>query len=192
MGPAVARVRRLIAARERVPMSESPWPGHFRRLARYNAWANGRLYGGLHHLDDTAYFADRPSFFGSIHRTLSHVLVADRIWLGRITGRGSDMPSLDHVPYADRKALAAARGREDARLEAVIDALPSDCYDDVLAYQSMVGAAQTTPMVLVLTHLFNHQTHHRGQAHQMLSACGVAPPPLDLIYFLREAHESAG
>lgn len=165
---------------------EASWSKHFRLLARYNAWANDRLYGAVQQVAEAEYFAQRPSFFGSIHKTLSHVLVGDRIWLGRITGQGSPHRSLDEVPYAGRRELTSARSREDARLEAVIAALPDDCFADTLSYRNMAGSEQTTPLLMVLTHLFNHQTHHRGQVHQLLSAVSVAPPALDLIYFVRE------
>src|SRR5690606_3479306 len=75
--------------------------GYFRRRARYNAWANGRLYEACGRLAPEDYFAPRPSFFGSIHRTLNHILAADRIWLGRLEDQPSEVSALDQVLFAD-------------------------------------------------------------------------------------------
>lgn len=165
---------------------------HFRTFARYNAWANARLYAACDRLTDEAYFAERPAFFGSIHRTLNHILVGDRAWLGRITGVPAGIPTLDTVLHEDRAALRAAREAEDARIIALVDA-----HDDerllatTVVYANMSGAEHRDPLRLILAHLFNHQTHHRGQVHDMLSATDVAPPPLDLIYHLREVGEAS-
>ena len=93
---------------------------HFRTFARYNAWANARLYAACDRLTDEAYFAERPAFVGSIHRSLNHILVGDRSWLGRITGVPAGIPTLDTVLHEDRAALRAAREAEDARI--VVDA----------------------------------------------------------------------
>jgi uncharacterized damage-inducible protein DinB len=74
----------------------------------------------------------------------------------------------------------------DARIVAFVDALPPERLGEILAYVNMAGEANRTPLDQVLAHVFNHQTHHRGQAHAMLSSTEVAPPPLDLIYYLRD------
>jgi uncharacterized damage-inducible protein DinB len=158
---------------------------HHRRFARYNAWANSRLFDACSLLADTAYYAERPSFFGSIHRTLNHVLVGDRIWLGRFLGTDEPAPALDAELYADRHALRAARQAEDARLIAFVDGLDAQRLAAAITYRNTRGERFTQPLAELLAHLFNHQTHHRGQVHGMLSATPVAPPPLDLIYFLR-------
>ncbi|MBL29509.1 MAG: damage-inducible protein DinB [Rhodospirillaceae bacterium] len=164
---------------------------HFRTFARYNAWANARLYAACGALSEAAYLAERPVFFGSIHRTLNHVLVGDRLWLGRITGVPAGIPTLDTELFPDRDALRAAREAEDARIIGLVDG-----YDDArllaaeVVYANMSGAEHRDPLRLVLAHFFNHQTHHRGQVHDMLSATDVAPPPLDLIYYLREVGEA--
>ncbi len=159
---------------------------YFRRLARYNAWANRRLYEACGRLAPEDYFASRPSFFGSIHRTLNHILVADRIWLGRLEGRPSGVSALDQVLFADFASLRAARIEEDARILAFVNGLSDAALGTTLSYRNMAGEAKETPLVWVLAHIFNHQTHHRGQVHGMLSGTAVAPPPLDLLYFLPE------
>lgn len=158
---------------------------HFRRFGRYNAWANRRLYDACAALTDDERRRDRRAFFGSIHNTLNHLVVTDRIWLARIEGSDAPMPPLDSVPYADFAALRAAREAEDDRIRALVDGLDQTGLERELVYRSSSGAAFRTPLGIVLTHLFNHQTHHRGQLHDMLSQAGTAPPSLDLIAFQR-------
>ncbi len=158
---------------------------HFRTMAAYNRWANGRLYGACRELGDSERKRDRGVFFGSIHNTLNHILVGDRIWLGRIEGRDVSGPALDAILYDDFDALEAARGAEDDRLDRVLAGIGEDRMAGALSYANLAGEAQRTPMRLVWTHLFNHQTHHRGQTHGMLSQAGLDPPSLDLIYYLQ-------
>ena len=157
----------------------------FKTFARYNAWANQRLYDACALLDDQAYYADRQAFFGSIHRTLNHLVLADRIWFGRIEDKPFPVTGLDQVLYEDRHALRAAREEEDRRIERVVDGLTEDRIAGDLVYKTTKGVPQRTNFSLVLSHVFNHQTHHRGQAHNMLSQAGQDPPSLDMIQFLR-------
>ncbi len=158
---------------------------HFRTMAAYNRWANGRLYGACRTLGDAERKRDRGAFFGSIHNTLNHILVGDRIWLGRIEGQDVGGLALDAVLFDDFDALEAARGAEDDRLDRVLAGVDDERMAGALTYANQSGEAQHTAMRLVWTHLFNHQTHHRGQTHGMLSQAGLDPPPLDLIYYLR-------
>jgi uncharacterized damage-inducible protein DinB len=160
--------------------------GYFHRLARYNAWANRRLYDACAQLSATDYKAARPSFFGSIHATLNHILVADRIWVARFENRSSDLKRLDEILYDDFAALRQAREAEDARILGLVGALDDDKLAETLRYRNMAGEAQERPLVWTLAHFFNHQTHHRGQVHGLLSGTAVPPPSLDLIYFLME------
>jgi uncharacterized damage-inducible protein DinB len=166
-------------------------PEHFRTLGRYNRWANGRLYDACALLDDAEYRKPRPAFFGSIHGTLNHLLVGDRVWLGRIERAPSGIERLDQILYDDLAALRAAREAEDARILSLVDRLDEGALTRELDYANMAGAPQRTRLDWVLVHLFNHETHHRGQAHGLLSQTAVAPPPLDLIFFLREAAAAA-
>ena len=161
-------------------------PEYFRTLAQYNAWANGRLYDAVAGLPGDDYRTDRKVFFGSIHRTLNHILVGDEVWLGRIEGIASTVESLDQILYDDFDGLRAARTSEDARIERLAGGLTAEALAVPLVYETMAGEPVETPLPWVLSHFFNHQTHHRGQVHGMLSQAAVAPPPLDLIYFLRE------
>lgn len=159
---------------------------YFVTLARYNEWANWRLYDAAGRLSEAEYMQPRPSFFGSIHATLNHILVADRIWLARIEEKPNPPYRLDQILYGDLVALRVAREAEDARIVNLVSGIEETRLDQVLAYANTKGEKQHTPLRLVLGHFFNHQTHHRGQVHGLLSHAGVEPPPLDLIYFLRQ------
>lgn len=158
---------------------------HFKTMAAYNRWANDRLYDACAGLGDAERKRDRAAFFGSIHNTLSHILVGDRIWLGRIEGRPDDGTPLDAVPFDDFDELRRARDAEDDRIDRVLAAMSEDRLAGDLAYRNVAGAPFRTPLRLVWTHMFNHETHHRGQVHDMLSQAGIAPPELDLIYYIR-------
>lgn len=153
---------------------------NYQRLARYNRLANERLYTACAQLGDLERKRERPAFFRSIHATLNHIMVGDRIWLGRFAGR--DMPSteLDAVLYDDFEELSAARVAEDARIEAFAAGLSGDFLAGSIRYVNNAGKLYDDPVPVLVTHFFNHQTHHRGQVHDMLSQTEVAPPSLDL------------
>ena len=160
---------------------------HLQRMARYNRWANQRLHEACAALPDDAYFAPRQAFFGSIHGTLNHLIVGDRLWLARMEGRQPPHKRLDEQPYADRDELRAARVAEDERMIGLVDDLDEAVLGrDVVYRMATRPETRTTPLHLCWLHLFNHQTHHRGQVHDQLSQTEVPPPPLDLIYYLRE------
>jgi uncharacterized damage-inducible protein DinB len=161
---------------------------HFRTFAGYNAWANKRLYGAAAKLPEAEYLKSRPAFFKSIHGALNHILVGDRLWMGRLQGRDAGIKSLDQMLYADLAGLRVARQAEDARIIAFVDRLGEAELMGSVSYRTMEGKPFTMPLAQTLAHLFNHQTHHRGQAHDLLSQTAVAPPELDLIYYLREDH----
>lgn len=160
---------------------------HIRRMARYNRWANNRLYDACATLAPDDYFAKRPSFFGSIHATLNHILVGDLAWFGRFTGRpATHVTRLDQILHEDFASLRAARQAMDEEIIAFCDALDAAKLQATFAYTNISGQSFTDPLFPPLMHAFNHQTHHRGQAHGLLSHAGIDPPPLDLIHFLRE------
>lgn len=161
-------------------------PAYFQRLARYNAWANRRLYEACAKLPEADYLAPRPCFFGSLHRTLNHILVGDRVWMGRFEDAPSGVTALDQVLHEGLASLRQARAVEDARILRYAAGLSETTLDEDLAYRNMAGEPKRTPLVWAIAHFFNHQTHHRGQAHCLLSGTSVAPPPLDLLYFLPE------
>lgn len=161
---------------------------YFRTLARYNRWANRRLYAACAELHEADYLKPRPSFFGSIHATLNHILVGDRLWMGRITGHDAGIRSLDQILYGDFTGLRVAREAEDAQIINAVDGMDEPTLNTTLRYRTITDPQTlATPMRLVLGNFFNHQTHHRGQAHGLLSQTAVAPPPLDLLIYLRES-----
>ena len=156
-------------------------------MARFNAWANDRIYGVVADLSDDDYRKDRKAFFGSIHNTLNHLLVVDRLWTRRIEGVEHGIASLDQILYDDFDSLRAARVDEDARFVSQVDGFSEEQLHAPAVYSRILGdGEQRTRRDHILLTLFNHQTHHRGQVHTMLTQSGVTPPPLDVIYLLEE------
>ena len=159
---------------------------HFRQFADYNHWANRRLYAAALALPDETYRRPTGVFFGSLHGTLNHLLLTDRIWLKRVTGEGEHPSQLNAILYDERCALARARMAEDARLIDVIKRYSEDDLRGIVSYQTMSGVPFRQELGQILLHLFNHQTHHRGQAHACCSILtGSEPPSLDLLQFQR-------
>jgi uncharacterized damage-inducible protein DinB len=159
---------------------------HYRMFAAYNAWANRTLYEEVGKLDDAAYRRQLGAFFGSLHGTLNHLLAADRIWMKRFTGTGEAPTSLDTILHDDFQGLWAAREAEDARIIAFVDSLTEENIRADFTYSPITNPAIIThPLGPALTHVFNHQTHHRGQCHAMLTTVGGPSITLDLIYFAR-------
>jgi uncharacterized damage-inducible protein DinB len=158
----------------------------FRQLAAYNRWANARLYAAALDLSDQGYRLHIGVFFGSLHGTLNHLLLTDRIWLKRLTGEGDHPDHLDAILYEDRAELTRARIAEDNRLMAVVDRYDDAALAGLHGYKTTSGMPQSQVLADILLHLFNHQTHHRGQAHACLSILtGGEPPSLDLLVFQR-------
>ncbi|HEU0156460.1 MAG TPA: DinB family protein [Stellaceae bacterium] len=160
---------------------------YFATWAGYNAWANRRIYQACETLGEADYLRPRVGAFGSLHALLNHILAADRIWIARIEGRSTPGLRFDQVLYADLVALKVARLAEDERIRQVIAGLPEARLGEPLAWRDATGERCVAPLRLVLGHLFNQQTHHRGEAHALLSQAGVSPPILDLAAFLRES-----
>jgi len=163
---------------------------HFTMFAGYNAWANARIYDAASAMDDAARRRTVGAFFGSLHGTLNHLLVADRIWMQRFTGSGEIPAALDAILFDDFVELRAAREREDARICTYVKGLAPGDMDGVLHYRTVTNPTDVAqPLAGALGHFFNHQTHHRGQAHAILTHLGgrSAAPPLDLLIFQREA-----
>ncbi|MFC4174400.1 DinB family protein [Microvirga sp. GCM10011540] len=160
---------------------------HFAMLAAYNAWCNRRLYDAAATLSDEEYRADRGAFFKSLHGTLNHILVADRIWMRRFTGEGEAPNRLDAILYDGFDDLRAAREAEDARIVRYLDAVSEETLAGRFRYRTIVNPADVEqPLAPALTHFFNHQTHHRGQAHCLLTGFRRDAPSFDLVLFQRE------
>jgi uncharacterized damage-inducible protein DinB len=164
----------------------------YRMFAGYNAWCNERLYAAAARLSEPDYRADRGAFFKSVHGTLNHLLVGDRIWMQRFTGAGELPRSLDAILHDDFASLRAARMAEDTRISRYIEGLSEDDLERPIRYRTFVNpAAIEQTLSPGLDHFFNHQTHHRGQAHALLSAVigNDATPSFDLIIYQRETGE---
>ena len=153
-------------------------------MARYNAWQNAGLIDLLAGMDAGELTRDRGAFFGSILGTLNHLLWGDRVWMSRFAGwkaPGAGLAeSVDLTPtYA---AWKAERQRTDGKMIVWADALrPIELRGDLTWHSGALGREVSRPRALLVAHMFNHQTHHRGQVHAMLTAAGLAPRETDLF-----------
>ncbi|QNK02755.1 DinB family protein [Dyella telluris] len=165
---------------------------HVRQMAAYNRWMNEKVYAAAASLPSTEVMADRGAFFGSIHATLSHIAVADMIWLQRFAEHPADYAALGPLrgqpiqrdlaaqPYGDLSSLAEHRRFLDGVIDAWADAMSEDDLDQVLAYTNTRGDAFRKPYFYLVMHFFNHQTHHRGQVTTLLMQAGVDVGATDL------------
>ena len=152
----------------------------FRIFARYNRVANERLYEQVGKLDVAEYRRERRGSFGSIHALLNHTLVADRIWMSRFSGGGKTTPPLNTILFETFAEINSARAEQDAGIEAFFEKIDDDFPTRRLAYTNSRGKECVDEAAPAVLHFFNHQTHHRGQVHVMLSQTEVSPPALDM------------
>lgn len=163
-----------------------------RVMARYNRWMNEKLYAVAAELTDAERKQDRGAFFGSIHRTLNHLLVADRIWLGRFTAAALEegelgpggIRALDQELFADFDELRRERAATDDALDAFVATLTAEKLAADLRYVRR-GVVNAFPLWHAVAHAFNHQTHHRGQVTTLLVQAGRDPGVTDLVAMLR-------
>ena len=127
----------------------------------------------------------RPAFFKSIHGTLNHILVGDRIWMTRFEGSTIPSTGLNAILHEDFDVLRVARVEQDERIEAFAAGLTDKFLTQSIQYINNQGRHLDDPADLLVAHLFNHQTHHRGQIHDLLTQTAVEPPSLDLHRLLR-------
>ncbi len=161
---------------------------HYRMFAHYNAWANSRLYETAARLSSEQYRADRGAFFKSVHGTLNHLLVTDRIWMHRFTGEGDAPNRLDAILFETFDELRAAREAEDRRILGFVEGLDDRRIEGTIKYRRVSSPeAFEQALAPALAHWFNHQTHHRGQVHAVLTGLLGQAPELDLLYFQRLA-----
>ena len=156
---------------------------YVQRMARYNRWQNQNLYGVADTLSDEERRRERGAFFGSVHATLSHLLWGDRIWMSRFAdvprpeGGIAESMSL----YPDWQGLKRDRAAFDETMIAWADGLdPSWLAGDLTWYSGSAKREISKPKWLLVTHMFNHQTHHRGQVHCMLTQAGGKPHDTDM------------
>lgn len=153
-----------------------------RTMARYNAWMNARLYECCAGLSDLQRKEDVRAFFRSIHGTLNHLLLADKVWMSRFTGAAFCARSLDQELHADFAQLRAERTATDAAIGAWADSLTDARLAGELSYTSIANPQpRRCAMALAVAHFFNHQTHHRGQLTTLLSQRGIDPGVTDLL-----------
>lgn len=158
---------------------------HFTTFAAYNQWANELVYDLAARLAPEEYHAERGAFFGSVHGTLNHILVADRIWLHRMSGDGPDYKILDKPLAESLDDLRALRRAEDDRIIAFIGSFGDDDFEKPFQYVTTEGDTWEQRYCDVLPHFFNHQTHHRGQTSTLLTQSGLPAPEMDLAYYMR-------
>jgi len=167
----------------------------FRTMAQYNTWMNRSIYETCAALSDEERQRDFHAFFGSIHRTLNHLLLTDRAQMGRFVGtdrmqsldeagRVIEIRSIDQELYADFAMLRREREKTDAMIEAWTssDEITAEFLEGEMIYDAMSAAGcYRVPMWIAVTHFFNHQTHHRGQITTLLSQLGRDAGVTDLM-----------
>ena len=158
---------------------------NFQLLANFNTWANTKIFSACKELDDIEYKKDRKAFFSSIHGTLNHLLVVDRTFVAYIEEKNHGLKSLDQILYENLFQLEEARIKEDKRLVDLINNLSEESIHKEITYNGFETGKTTYTINTILITLFNHQTHHRGQIHNMLSQAGIKPPQIDIPDFIK-------
>lgn len=159
---------------------------HFEMMADYNSWANTRLYDASLALSAEDIRRDTGAFFGSVLGTLNHLYVADTIWMSRFRGLPNPPWKLDHVAQDKLEGLRKRRDALDRDIIGFTGGLKAEQLDRDIRYVTVTGPANVTqPLGAALSHFFNHQTHHRGQCHAIISQLGAEAPAMDLLYFQR-------
>ncbi|MEA5496601.1 DinB family protein [Limnoraphis robusta] len=162
-----------------------PLISHFQMIAQYNVLANRKLYEVCAVLSDDERQQIRPAFFKSIHGTLNHILIGDRIWMTRFQGLEIPSTGLNAILYEDFLELRQVREAEDQKILAFFADLDENFLTQNIQYRNNAGNIHVDPVELLITHFFNHQTHHRGQIHDLLTQTSVKPPSLDMHRILR-------
>jgi uncharacterized damage-inducible protein DinB len=152
----------------------------FRMLANYNRIANERLYEKCGQLDSVEYRRERKGSFGSIHGLLNHLLLGDRIWMSRFSGKGNTTPPLNSILFDGLAELRSARAAQDEEIEAFFAKIDIEFLQRQFPYTNNRGKHYQETAPVAVLHFFNHQTHHRAQVHVMLSQTDVKPPSLDM------------
>lgn len=159
---------------------------HFEMFAAYNRWANGVIYAAARELNEEELSRNQGAFFGSMIGTLNHLLSADRIWMKRFTNAGDAPKTLNAILHPDLNALEAARQAEDERIIAWVRDLSDEKLAANFSYTPITNPQPVTQRLgPALSHFFNHQTHHRGQCHMILTSLGRESLTLDLVWFQR-------
>lgn len=152
----------------------------FQTYARYNVWMNESLYDGCAKLSDAQRKKDMGAFFKSIHGTLNHILVGDRMWMARFAGKPLPALTLDAVVHEDFDELWSARRVLDGEITGWVANMKDDWLAQPFTFTSIAsGRTYTHPTWLLVLHMFNHQTHHRGQLTTLMKQWRIDPGPTD-------------
>lgn len=162
---------------------------YFTLMSRYNRWMNEKLYAVCSTMPDEMRREDKGAFFRSVRGILNHILLTDRVWLGRFTGEPFAVQSLSQELYADWDELKAERVKTDAALDAWIVAVPDEKWRRDFTFTAISNPIpRTQPLWTLGAHLFNHQTHHRGQLTTLMEQLGYDSGVTDLPMMLNERH----
>lgn len=161
-------------------------PGYVRSMARYNAWQNRQLTDALTGVEDAVLREERGAFFGSIMSTLNHILWGDNMWMSRFTDSVAppSIPAAQHKDFTPTFAVwSAERFRMDGAIRMWADTVRAvDLHGPLTWHSGMTGRDMIKPVGLCIAHMFNHQTHHRGQVHAMMTQAGLNAPVTDLCF----------
>ena len=153
---------------------------NFILMAKFNKLANEKIITSCNKLTELEYKKDRGAFFFSIHGTLNHLLVVDRAFISRLENKDHGIKSLDQILYENLPELEEARIKEDKYLVDLVNSLSEESLTKEITYKGFESGETTSTVNRILITIFNHQTHHRGQIHNMLSQAGIKPPEIDI------------
>ena len=160
-------------------------------MALYNQWMNQKIYAAAAQLNDQERKQDRGAFFSSIHQTLEHILWGDRIWLARFNGKNYPRTNLNEPMFDDFAQLQNERAIFDQEIIQWSQNIDEHWLKEMMTWSSQLYKfTQTQPRYALVLHMFNHQTHHRGQVTALLSQAGVDCGVTDLPMLLQEMVDS--
>ncbi len=156
-------------------------------MAHYNQWANRELFAAVRSLPESEVTKQRPSLFKNILNTLNHPLVTDRMWWAHLHREPHTHKALNEVLYGDFETLAAARAGMDRQLIDYVDGLAEADADEAIDFTLLSGAQGRMNRRMILMHIFNHNTYHRGFVVETFCQVPAALPLIDLPVFMRGA-----
>lgn len=161
------------------------WKSYFVVQADYQHWANEVMFSALDHLTQDAIESDQALFFPSIHHTVDHILMVSRTWLARLEGENLSV-NYREIQYPDWRELKNALRSETRKLQRWLDAQPDAFFDGQIGFTGSDGRGRSMWVRDVLTHLYTHYAHHRGQVSAAATRLGAPCPEMDFVYYRRE------
>lgn len=159
---------------------------HSQLMAQYNEWMNSRMYALCASVPQDELHADRGAFFGSIYASLNHIAYGDLAFMSRFTGNPSVVPDPGADLFGTFNRLRAERAKLDNQILVWSESLTEAWLEEPLTYTSKIdGKTRTVPKWVLVTHMFNHQTHHRGQVTTLLSQIGLDVGSTDISFMPR-------